>query len=235
MIVESATGSEHSTPVTKTLHLEARSSNIGTPIPTTEPGAFFAISDHAENSTDHDVDSSSCNETYPSVTCNFQSSVGHVPSTSDTEIALLRHFRYHLSPWLDVGNPESPFGTKVLLLAKASRPLLAVILAFAAHHRALVDSRYRTKDLEDSLIFRQIAEQSLESEEDLIQRVARVLFMLEDVSCVSPTQWRELLHQSCLDGSFTSFAAREELSEPILWQYFVTGTDTSSDYLAVQG
>lgn len=185
--------------------------------------------DKGETSSDRDASSSSHNNTLPSTPFSDRLAAGRDTFTSDKETALLRHFRYHLSPWLDVGNPESPFGIKIMLLAKAKRPLQSAILALAAHHRALIDRWHRSKDLESSVIFRQDAEQGLEFEEILINRVGRAFLMLEDFLCLTPFQWRKLLlQQKGIYESFASFAADDKVSEPLFWLYFKIGTDSTS-------
>ncbi|KAL5352800.1 hypothetical protein ACLOAV_002748 [Pseudogymnoascus australis] len=87
------------------------------------------------------------------------------------ETGLLRHFRYNLAPWIDVGDPGCFFGIKVMLLATANRSLLAALLALAARHRSLIYPPQNSGDLESSLKFREEAERGLVFEDDHILEI----------------------------------------------------------------
>ncbi|OBT40881.1 hypothetical protein VE00_08806 [Pseudogymnoascus sp. WSF 3629] len=141
------------------------------------------------------------------------------------ETGLLRHFRYNLAPWIDVGDPECFFGIKVMLLATANRSLLASLLALAARHRSLIYPQQNSDDLESSLKFREEAERGRVFEDDHVGRIIKVLLILEVLFCSSPLQWRTLqFHQIGIRDGLTSLAAlRGELSEPLFWLQFKIG------------
>jgi hypothetical protein len=147
------------------------------------------------------------------------------PANGDQETGLLRHFRYNLAPWIDVGDPESFFGIKIMLLARSNRPLLAALLALAARHRSLIYRQQNIDDLESSLKFREEAERGLVLEDDHVSRVKKVLLLLEVLFCSSPLQWRTLkFHQMGIPGGLTSLGAPGgELSEPLFWLQFKIG------------
>ncbi|KFZ25282.1 hypothetical protein V502_00242 [Pseudogymnoascus sp. VKM F-4520 (FW-2644)] len=105
------------------------------------------------------------------------------------ETGLLRHFRYNLAPWIDVGDPECFFGIKVMLLAAANRSLLAALLALAARHRSLIYPQQNSDDLESSLKFREEAERGLVFEDDHPTTV-------EDPA-ISPDGYSGQRHVSC--------------------------------------
>ncbi|OBT71218.1 hypothetical protein VF21_09873 [Pseudogymnoascus sp. 05NY08] len=141
------------------------------------------------------------------------------------ETGLLRHFRYNLAPWIDVGDPGSFFGIKVMLLATANKSLLAALLALAARHRSLIYPQQNSDDHESSLKFREEAERGLVFEDDHIGHIIRVLLILEVLFCSSPLQWMTLqFHQMGIPDGLTSLAAPGgELSEPLFWLQFKIG------------
>lgn len=156
---------------------------------------------------------------------NQQQSAEHGLSSSNKETALLRHFRYNIAPWIDVGDPECPFGIKAMLLARERRPFLAVILALAARHKALVCSPQESDELESAVKFRQEAEHGFVFEEDHITPIARALLMLEEFLCSSPLQWKNLLlYEMDIQEDLASLSDEANLARPLLWLYFRIGT-----------
>ncbi|CAG8369369.1 unnamed protein product [Penicillium salamii] len=142
-------------------------------------------------------------------------------ASSNRETDLLRHFRYHLGPWIDVGDPELPFGLQVLLLSRTNRALQAAVLAVSAGQRMLMSSPSRT-DVDSSQVFRTEAEGSLAHECDLARHAGQTLLMLQDALPSGPQQWRALLaptiEQAC---DFASRAGQgEDVGEALLWLYF---------------
>lgn len=158
------------------------------------------------------------------------------PTSSNRETDLLRHFRYNLSPWIDVGDPECPFGIKILLLARSKRSLCAAILALSARQRSLIarpQNHRDDHDLENSVKFREEAEHGLAFEEDLVRHVGQAILMLGDFFASSPLQWRNLLfYQMGVPDGIASLAALEdgELSEPLFWLRFRIGTMHLGDF-----
>ncbi|KAJ5124860.1 uncharacterized protein N7515_008685 [Penicillium bovifimosum] len=136
------------------------------------------------------------------------------------ETDLLRHFRYHVGPWIDTGDPELPFGLQVLLLSRTNRALQAAVLALSAGQRLLVASP-NSQDLESSQRLRKEAEESLANEYDLARYAGHTLLMLQDALPVGPRQWRNVLMPRIKHVSdFASRAVGEEVGEALLWLYF---------------
>lgn len=144
-------------------------------------------------------------------------------SKGNLETDLLRHFRYHVGPWIDTGDPELPFGLQVLLLSRTNRALQAAVLALSAGQRSLVGSTNGT-DLDSSRQFRTEAEESLPLEYDLARYAGHTLLMLQDALPAGPHQWRNLLLPRIDHVSdFASRAVGEEIGEALLWLYFRFG------------
>ncbi|KAL2697471.1 hypothetical protein AAEP93_011375 [Penicillium crustosum] len=136
------------------------------------------------------------------------------------ETDLLRHFRYHVGPWIDTGDPELPFGLQVLLLSRTNRALQAAVLALAAAQRLLVATP-TSKDLESSQQFRKEAEESLTLEYDLARYAGHALLMLQDALPAGPQQWRSLLIPRIEHiSNFASRAVGEEVGDALFWLYF---------------
>ncbi|KXG52122.1 uncharacterized protein PGRI_084060 [Penicillium griseofulvum] len=136
------------------------------------------------------------------------------------ETDLLRHFRYHVGPWIDTGDPELPFGLQVLLLSRTNRALQAAVLALSAGQRLLVTSP-NSKDLESNQQFRKEAEESLALEYDLARYAGYTLLLLQDALPAGPQQWRSLLvHKIEHISDFASRAVGEEVGDALLWLCF---------------
>ncbi|CAG8909900.1 unnamed protein product [Penicillium egyptiacum] len=141
-------------------------------------------------------------------------------ASGNPETDLLRHFRYHVGPWIDTGDPELPFGLQVLLLSRTNRALQAAVLALSAGQRLLVASP-NSKDLESSQQFRKEAEESLALEYDLARYAGHTLLMLQDALPAGPQQWRSLLvHKIEHISDFASRAMGEEVGDALLWLCF---------------
>lgn len=144
-------------------------------------------------------------------------------ASGNHETDLLRHFRYHVGPWIDTGDPELPFGLQVLLLSRTNRALQAAVLALAAGQRLVVTTP-NSKDLESTQKFRKEAEESLTLEYDLTRYAGHALLMLQDALPTGPQQWRSLLVDRIEHISdFASRAVGEEVGDALLWLYFRLG------------
>ncbi|KAJ6067868.1 uncharacterized protein N7446_004905 [Penicillium canescens] len=137
------------------------------------------------------------------------------------ETDLLRHFRYHVGPWIDTGDPELPFGLQVLLLSRTNRALQAAVLSLSAGQRMLLPLA-TSEDVESSRQFRKEAKESLAVESDLARHAGQTLLMLQDVLPAGPQRWRNILMHSIEQGcDFSSQAGLgEEVGEALLWLYF---------------
>ncbi|KFY03134.1 hypothetical protein V490_00281 [Pseudogymnoascus sp. VKM F-3557] len=179
------------------------------------------INDSRNAPSGHNLDRSH-NRTYSDSTLSHRLIDSRGLANGDQEIGLLRHFRYNLAPWIDVGDPESFVGIKTMLLARANRSLLAALLALAARHRSLINHQENSDDLKSSLKFREEAERGLMFEDDHISHIIRVLLILEVLFCSSPLHWRALpFHQMGIPGDLASLSAPGgELCEPLFWLQF---------------
>ncbi|KAJ9301142.1 transcriptional regulator family: Fungal Specific TF [Paecilomyces variotii] len=61
-------------------------------------------------------------------------------TNSEQVLELLKHFRYEISPWLDIYDMSHSFGILVSRMAMASRELLYALLAVSANSLASLDS-----------------------------------------------------------------------------------------------
>lgn len=141
---------------------------------------------------------------------------------SNPETDLLRHFRYHIGPWIDVGDPDCALGIGVLLLSRTNRPLQAAVLALSASQRPLIAVPSHIDDLESSIRFRAEAEDSLGLQPELIESAGRVLLLIQDLLPSGIQYWRKFLEPKIqTPGYFAGPGAmQEELGEGIFWLYF---------------
>lgn len=166
---------------------------------------------------------------YRSVTSGRNVERRGILTSGSHETDLLRHFRYHVGPWIDTGDPELPFGLQVLLLSRTNRALQAAVLALSAGQRLLVASP-DSKDLESSQKLRKEAEETLVLEYDLARYAGHTLLMLQDALSAGPQQWRSLLVPKIEHISdFASRAVGEEVGDALFWLYFRLGTSTSKN------
>ena len=140
------------------------------------------------------------------------------------ETSLLRHYRYKVAPWIDIGDPASSFGTKVLLEAKEYQPLFEAILTLAACHRSLIFPQ-NSNFLENTPSHGQESEEEPLANKHDMGRVRSVLLMLRDFFSSSPRRWRDLLsHHLRSSGDFLgNINPKTHLDAPLLWLYFRIG------------
>lgn len=139
---------------------------------------------------------------------------------SSHETDLLRHFRYQIGPWLDVGDPDCAFGIQVLLLSRSNRPLQAAILALSASQRCYLPQP-RDGDIQSATSFRKEAEEGLENQPELVKRAGRILLLLQDLLPVGFHRWRS--HIEAASGSFAQTMPTGELGEAVFWLHFRLG------------
>lgn len=139
------------------------------------------------------------------------------------ETSLLRHYRYNVAPWIDIGDPESPFGIKIMLQAREDQSLYNAILALAASHRSIISQT--SSDLESSRRYGQEAENGLPNSKEHIRCAARMLFMLKDFFLSPPYNWRDLLSRHLASsGSLSTISSlTEQLNAPLFWLCFRIG------------
>lgn len=141
---------------------------------------------------------------------------------SNHETDLLRHFRYHIGPWVDVGDPDCALGIQVLLLSRTSRPLQAAILALSASQRPLIAVPSHIEDLDSAIRFREEAEDSLGLQPELVGSAGRALLLVQDLLPSGIQHWRDLLlpRMQSVGCLMHPDAMGEELGEGMFWLYF---------------
>ncbi|GAB1202523.1 hypothetical protein APSETT445_001140 [Aspergillus pseudonomiae] len=126
-----------------------------------------------------------------------------IPTSGVDEIGLLRYFRYHLAPWIDLGDPDCGFEIQALLLAKTERPLLAAIMALALSHASL---QRHSNTIGVSATLQDEAERGLVHADDPIKSMGQALLMLHDFFFSCPRQWRDFLRARTRGLSSLDFA-----------------------------
>lgn len=143
---------------------------------------------------------------------------------SNYETDLLRHFRYSVSPWIDVGDPYCAFGVQALLLSRSNRPLQAAILALSASQRQLLGVGSPSQDIGGSIRFRKEAEETLSAETDMLRRTGQALLLLQDILPSGAQQWRDKLQSHVEAGGIVMPTTMdEEMCEESFWLHFRLG------------
>ncbi|KAJ6172522.1 hypothetical protein N7470_001589 [Penicillium chermesinum] len=96
------------------------------------------------------------------------------------ETDLLRHFRYHVGPWIDLGDTSCALTGQVLLQSRSNRALQATILAFSAGQRSLISLNHN-QDIDGLLRFRKEAEESLSMQPHLVRHTGGMLLLLQEI------------------------------------------------------
>ncbi|KAJ5765755.1 hypothetical protein N7520_005314 [Penicillium odoratum] len=143
------------------------------------------------------------------------------PENTSYETDLLRHFRYHVGPWMDTGDSNCALGVQVLLLSRSNRPLQSAILALSAGQRSLL-SLTHTEDVMNMLRFRKEAEESLALRPELERHVGNVLLLVQELLPSGLHQWRNLILPQFEHprGFISPLDLAEELGESLFWFYF---------------
>lgn len=148
------------------------------------------------------------------------------PSKENTsyETDLLRHFRYHVGPWIDTGDSNCALGVRVLLLSRSYRPLQCAILALSAGQRSLL-SLTHSEDIMNMLRFRKEAEESMALQSELKRRAAEVLLLVQALLPSGLQQWRNLILPQIGHprGFMSPLDLAQELGESLFWLYFRLG------------
>ena len=143
---------------------------------------------------------------------------------SNYETDLLRHFRYSVGPWIDVGDPFCAFGVQALLLSRSNRPLQAAILALSASQRQLLGQQAQIQDLDGSVRFRKQAEESLTSETEMLRRTGQALLLLQSILPLGIQQWRNMMEDHLDSGVLVvPDIMKNEMGEELFWLYFRLG------------
>lgn len=141
------------------------------------------------------------------------------------ETDLLRHFGYHVAPWIDTGDTHCAFGVQALLLSRSSRPLQAAILAISARQRSLFAIPSHLHDLSAVEQFCKEAETSLSLQPDLLRHAGYALLLLQDILPSGLQQWRYLIqsHVQPIYGLLSPSDLNEKLGEALFWLIFRLG------------
>lgn len=144
----------------------------------------------------------------------------------DQEIALLRHFRDNLCPWLDIGGSKSAAGLDIMVLAKTSRPLMSSILWLASEHYASVSLQSEIDFTPDAVTYRQHATEGLELEPDdtTVKRMGHGLLTLKELLGSKPRQWTGILARSPIYDTIITFGPPEETIDSLFWALLKFGT-----------
>lgn len=148
---------------------------------------------------------------------------------TNQETDLLRHFRYKICPWLDVGDPEGALGVQALLLSRTNRPIQAAVLALSASQRVLTADPTHMEDHDSAVRFGSEAEETLAFEADLVRSAGRALLLFQDLLQYGLQQWRDVLtpHIESLGFLLHPVAMQDELGEAIFWLHFRLDLATS--------
>lgn len=150
------------------------------------------------------------------------------PTAADAcyETDLLRHFRYHVGPWMDTGDSNCGLGVQVLLLSRTNRTLQSAVLALSAGQRSLISLMYND-DLGSILRFRKEAEaeESVSLQPDLERHAGKALLLLQELLPAGLKQWRSLIAPRIEHphGFMTPTDLAQELGGATFWLYFRLG------------
>lgn len=155
---------------------------------------------------------------------DFPTNFGLPPG--DQEIALLRHFRDNLCPWLDIGGSKSAAGLDIMVLAKSSRPLMSSILWLASKHYASVSLQSEIDFTPDAVTYRQHATEGLELEPDdtTVKHMGHGLLTLKELLGSKPRQWTGILARSNIYDTTITFVPPEETIDSLFWALLKFGT-----------
>jgi hypothetical protein len=146
---------------------------------------------------------------------------------TDHEVDLLRHYRYHIAPWLDLGDSKSTFGIAILIAAKEDYFLYHAILALAARQRRLRRVRPRRENVGDEASVQdcQNEEGSGSSSEQLpISSTTHLLLSLDKVLSSEPRSWSSIILKcvpTLRDVAPHAFGA--DVKAAVFWMLFRIG------------
>ncbi|WPG99475.1 Hypothetical protein R9X50_00229000 [Acrodontium crateriforme] len=138
------------------------------------------------------------------------------------ETDLIRHFRYSLGMWLDIGDPQSSYSIRLLQLIKSNRILETAVLALAAYQRSLADDVKQDGDYEASIQLREQFESAFEQQDAFSRLTGNTLLMVGDIFSSSPLHWRTMLtHYNDVFGSQQSASEVDfGLGNALFWLHY---------------
>ncbi|KAK4085188.1 uncharacterized protein Triagg1_178 [Trichoderma aggressivum f. europaeum] len=221
-------------------HREALENSVTLGDPAEEPRSMFSPSFNPNNASTVTVASSSSPAVTPAACVNptaprkpscekastydFPTNFGLPPG--DQEIALLRHFRDNLCPWLDIGGSKSAVGLDIMVLANSSKTLMSSILWLASEHYTSIALQSGMDFMPDASKYRQHATEGFELEPDdtAIKHIGHGLSTLKELLGSKPQQWTDILAQSNIYDTIASFAFREDTIGSLFWALLKFGT-----------
>ncbi|KAJ5290936.1 hypothetical protein N7478_000187 [Penicillium angulare] len=145
------------------------------------------------------------------------------PTTASAsyETDLLRHFRYHVGPWMDTGDSNCALGVQVLLLSRSNRILQSAVCALSAGQRSLISLNY-SEDIANILRFRKEAEDTNSLHPDLETHAGKALLLLQELLPAGLQQWRNLMspHTDYGAGLLSPTDLTLDLGGSLFWLYF---------------
>lgn len=157
-------------------------------------------------------------------TYDFPKNFGLPPG--DQEIALLRHFRDNVCPWLDIGGSKSAAGLDIMVLAKSSKPLMSSILWLASEHYTSIAVQSEMSFIPGAVTYCQHAIEGLELEPDdtTVKHIGHGLLTLKELLGSKPQQWTDILAQSNIYDTIASLVPFEETIASLFWALLKFGT-----------
>ncbi|KAJ5731534.1 uncharacterized protein N7483_006042 [Penicillium malachiteum] len=144
------------------------------------------------------------------------------PANTSYETDLLRHFRYHVGPWIDTGDSNCALGVQVLLHSRTNRSLQAAVLALSAGQRSLI-SLMNSDDIENILRFRKEAEEEeISPQTDVERHAGKALLLLQELLPAGLQQWRSIIASRVeyAGGFMSPTDLAQGLGDALFWFYF---------------
>ena len=176
---------------------------------------------------EHRLPAGSLTESASSSKPQFMEGGQDVTDNFSPEAELLRNYRYFIAPRIDIGDPKSTFGIKLMLEARRSSYLLRAILSLTRQQRSACCNGNAQSPKGACVSGLSEVEDALRFPSNSMNRAVSVLSMLEDLIRSEPRQWRQLIisHKQKSDNvPFNGFD--RSMDGPIFWVYFRVGKKT---------
>ncbi|KAK1148545.1 hypothetical protein N8T08_009551 [Aspergillus melleus] len=134
------------------------------------------------------------------------------PSIPESDrLELLRHYRYHVAPWLDISDMRQPFGLTGLQFAMGSEKLLSALMRLSkACMLQSVPERSFLADFTESIADMSMLGDSTE---------ATLLYVLEEVRCLVtdvPRAWTRNGYPDAIQ-SLVQYAYGDDINSALYW------------------
>jgi hypothetical protein len=140
----------------------------------------------------------SLSEAGPPIQYHFSSYERPEPDLRVDEIALLRHYRYSIAPWLDLGDLDQPFGVLMLRATAGCQKLHRAILALSARHQELLRGHRRRFHITENTSSWNPAHLNTESASESTALASFVILDLVDYLSGTPQDWRAVVVRGVL-------------------------------------